>query len=296
VRGSRRVNDTPETSVAGKTIVLTGASAGIGAAAARELHRLGARVVPIGRSAERTGALASELGVPPLVADFARLDDVRRVADRLLAQYPRIDVLANNAGGAWRRRTITVDGFEQTFQVNVLAPYLLMRLLADRLRERNGRVITTSSRAHTTGHLDLRRVTNPRAFSWRSYSTSKLAIMLLDREYARRYPDIGVADFHPGVVATEFWRDLAPIRLLLKTPLHYVLATSEQGADTLVYLAGTSEPLHGGYYVNRRRVRESAAARDPVTGARLWDVCADLVGLPREVERPPLGQPLRADG
>lgn len=266
-------------SVSGKTIILTGASAGIGAAAARQLHRLGANVVPIGRSVERTVAIAAELGVAPVTADFARLDDVRRLAADLLDRYPQLDVLANNAGGAWRRRVLTIDGFEQTFQVNVLAPYLLMRLLAERLRASGGRVITTSSRAHMTGRLDVHTLTAPPSFSWRSYSTSKLAIMLLDREYARRYPEIGVADYHPGVIATEFWRDLPPVRVLLKTPLRYLLASSEQGADTLVHLAGTDEPLHGGYYVNRRRVRESAAARDAATGARLWEICAEMVGV-----------------
>jgi NAD(P)-dependent dehydrogenase (short-subunit alcohol dehydrogenase family) len=269
-------------SVSGKTIILTGASAGIGAAAARQLHRLGANVVPIGRSVERTAAIAAELGVAPLVADFARLDDVRRLASDLMDRYPQIDVLANNAGGAWRRRILTADGFEQTFQVNVLAPYLLMRLLTERLRTSGGRVITTSSRAHLAGRLDLHKLTAPPSYSWRSYSTSKLAIMLLDRAYARGYPDIGVADYHPGVIASEFWRDIGPVRLLLKTPFRHLLGTSEQGADTLVYLAGTDEPLRAGYYVNRRQVRESAAARDVATGARLWEICAEMVGLPAD--------------
>jgi NAD(P)-dependent dehydrogenase (short-subunit alcohol dehydrogenase family) len=264
-------------SVDGKTVVLTGASAGIGAAAARELKRQGANVVPIGRSPARTTALGAELGVAPLIADFASLDEVRRLADTVLERCPRIDVFANNAGGAWLRRIVTVDGYEQTFQVNVLAPYLLMRLLAERLRTSEGRVITTSSMAHTVGHLDLRSV--GQGYSWRSYSNSKLAIMLLDREFARRHPDIGVADFHPGVIASEFWRGIAPLRLLLKTPLRYLIGSSEQGADTLVYLAGTDEPLRGGYYVNRRRVRELSAARDPVTADCLWDRCAAMVGL-----------------
>jgi NAD(P)-dependent dehydrogenase (short-subunit alcohol dehydrogenase family) len=270
-------------SVVGKTIMLTGASAGIGAAAARRLQELGANVVRIGRSSERMAAIGAELSVAPLTSDFSRLDEVRRLADALLERCPRIDVLANNAGGAWTRRIVTVDGYEQTFQVNVLAPYLLMRLLADRLHESGGRVITTSSMAHQAGHLDLH---NLNRYSWRSYSTSKLAIMLLDREFARRHPDIGVADFHPGVIASEFWRSIAPLRLLLKTPLRYLIGSSEQGADTLVYLAGTDEPLHAGYYVNRRRVQERAAARDPVTADALWDRCAAMVGLPPRSDVP----------
>src|SRR3954447_11972948 len=130
----------------GKTIVITGASAGVGAAAARQLADLGADVVVVGRSPDKTAAVARSIGTEPLVADFARLSDVRRLAEQLLERCPKIDVLANNAGGIFPRRTVTEDGHELTFQVNHLAPFLLTALLRDRLVETGGsRVITTSS-------------------------------------------------------------------------------------------------------------------------------------------------------
>src|SRR5215212_2530201 len=242
-------------SVAGKTIVLTGASAGIGAAAARQLHRLGAHVVPVGRSAERTAAIAAELGVAPLTADFANLADVRRLANDLLERCPRIDVLANNAGGFWPRRTHTVDGNEITFQVNALAPYLLTRLLTERLQASSGRVIATSSHAHYSGRLNLGDLSNARSSWMRIYATSKLAGALLTREYARRHPELGVADFHPGFVATSIARGLPIIGLLATTPLRHLLPGPERGTEKLVYLAGTGERLDGGYYAGRRHAR-----------------------------------------
>jgi NAD(P)-dependent dehydrogenase (short-subunit alcohol dehydrogenase family) len=267
-------------SVAGKTIVLTGASSGIGAAAARHLHRLGANVVPVGRSAERTAAIAAELGVAPLTADFANLADVRRLAADILERCPRIDVLANNAGGFWPRRTSTVDGNEITFQVNALAPYLLTRLLTGRVQASDGRVITTSSHAHYWVRLNLDDLGNA-GRSWpRVYATTKLAGAILTRELARRHPELGVADFHPGFVATSLARGVPVVGFLATTPLRHLLTGPEQGARTLVYLAGTGERLAGGYYEACRPARLGKAANDPVVARKLWEICARLVGLP----------------
>jgi len=267
-------------SVAGKTIVLTGASSGIGAAAARQLHRLGAHVVPIGRSAQRTAAIAAELGVAPLTADFANLADVRRLAADLLERCPRIDVLASNAGGLWPRRTQTIDDNEITFQVNVLAPYLLTRLLTERLRASNGRIIVTSSHAHYWIRLNLDDLSNARAAWPRLYATSKLASALLTREYARRHPELGVADFHPGFVATSLARGVPLVGYLAETPLRHLLPGPDRGARTLVYLAGTGDRLDGGYYADCRPARLGKAATDPLVARKLWEICARLVGLP----------------
>jgi NAD(P)-dependent dehydrogenase (short-subunit alcohol dehydrogenase family) len=267
-------------SVAGKTIVLTGASSGIGAAAARQLHRLGADVVPVGRSAERTAANAAELGVAPLTADFANLADVRRLAADLLEQCPRIDVLANNAGGFTRRPTRTVDGHEHAFQVNVLAPYLLTRLLTERLQASDGRIITTSSHAHYWVRLNLDGLDTTRQGWPRAYATSKLAGAILTRELARCHPELGVADFHPGVIATSIARDVPILRFLAASPFRRLLTGPNQGAKTLVYLAGTSERLDGGYYASCKRAWLSPAANDPVVARKLWELSARLVGLP----------------
>jgi NAD(P)-dependent dehydrogenase (short-subunit alcohol dehydrogenase family) len=267
-------------SVAGKTIVVTGASAGIGAAAARQLHRLGANVVPIGRSVERTSAIAAELGAEPLIADFSSLADVRRLADDILERCPRIDVLANNAGGFWPKRTFTADGNEITFQVNVLAPHLLTRLLTERLRASNGRVITTSSHAHYWVRLDLNDLTNRGKWWPTVYATTKLAGLILARAYARRHPEIETADFHPGLVVTSLARGVTLLDYLATTPLRHLLAGPDDGAKTLVYLAGRNMRLDGGYYARCRPAWLAPAARDPELARRLWEISARLVGLP----------------
>jgi len=267
----------------GRTVVVTGASAGIGAAAARSLYALGATVVPVGRSPEKTAAVAREVGAEPLVADFERLDDVRRLARDLLERHPVIDVLANNAGGVWPRREVTPDGHERTFQVNHLAPYLLTRLLADRLEAADGRVVTTSSAAHTTGRLDLDDLdTEHRRYrSFRVYGTTKLENVLFTRELARRAAGLTATCLHPGVVASQFARDSPLTRLAYRPPLSRFLRTPEQGAATLVWLASAPDGwTSGGYYADGRPGRLSRAAQDDRLAAALWDRSAELVGLP----------------
>src|SRR3954454_24998183 len=128
-----------------KTIVITGASDGIGAAAVRQLHAAGDRVVVVGRSPKKTAAVAEALALDHYVADFTRLAEVHDLAARLLEAYPRIDVLANNAGGVFGDPTKTENGFEKTFQINHLAPFLLTKLLMPRLLESQAAVIQTTT-------------------------------------------------------------------------------------------------------------------------------------------------------
>ena len=165
------------------TIIVTGASAGIGAASARQLRARGHDVVIVGRSPAKTEALAREIGVPFHVADYARLADVRRLATEL-ARYDRIDVLANNAGGIMGGREVTADGFEKTFQVNHLAPFLLTRLLLARLVASRAKVIQTSSgAANLWGRkFDIADLQNPRGYRpERAYGNGKLANILFTR-------------------------------------------------------------------------------------------------------------------
>jgi NAD(P)-dependent dehydrogenase (short-subunit alcohol dehydrogenase family) len=272
--------------IAGKTIVVTGASSGIGAAAARKLASQGAVVVPVGRSASKTAEIARELGVEPLTADYASLNDVRRLAAELLDRCPRIDVLANNAGGLWTQRIVTGDGNEQTFQVNTLAPFLLTRLLVDRLRESGGRVVNTSTMLVAKADLDLNDLdtTGGKYHPHQVYNNSKLGAALLIREFSRRYPQVPVADFHPGIIASEFARDMKLQQLLMKTPLkrplRRLLKTPEQGAETLVYLATTTrDGLSNRYYVESKPGTESAKVKDQAKGGRLWDISSERVGL-----------------
>jgi NAD(P)-dependent dehydrogenase (short-subunit alcohol dehydrogenase family) len=272
-----------------QTIVITGASDGIGAAAARRLHVDGHEVVLVGRSKDKTSAVASELGAPFHVADFAELDQVRRLADELGAAYGRIDVLANNAGGIMGHRQLTVDGFELTFQVNHLAPFLLTNLLLPTLTASRATVIQTASiAARLFGHVDLDDLDLERGYSPdRAYGNGKLENILFTRELDRRHGDQGIAAaaFHPGVVGTNFASDTThPMRFLYHTPLVKNLFTisPEKGARGLVWLA-ENEPRTtwptGEYFERNRVARSNPQARDAQLAVGLWDRSAELVGL-----------------
>ncbi|MGL4340392.1 MAG: SDR family NAD(P)-dependent oxidoreductase, partial [Rhodoglobus sp.] len=166
-----------------RTIIITGASDGIGAAAARAISATGDTVVLVGRSREKTEAIAHELGAEFFLADYTRLDEVRELAQKLLAAYPRIDVLANNAGGIMAARELTVDGFEKTLQVNHLAPFLLTSLLLPRLVESHATVIATASAGNAFGRIDTNDLQNQNKYSpAKAYANAKLATILFTRE------------------------------------------------------------------------------------------------------------------
>jgi len=271
-----------------KTIVLTGASDGIGAAAARRLASDGYRVVVVGRSREKTLAVAKDIHAESFVADFSRLDDVRRLADDLLKVCPRIDVLANNAGLiSGSQRCVTGDGHELTLQVNYLAPFLLNHLLADRLAESRATVIHTSSMAHWSSRLDLGDLEHTRSYSpMGAYSDSKAAILLHTRELQRRAGDQGVTAvaFHPGVVRTNFAHEAwGAISWVYTSPLRYLLpTTAAQGADTLVFLAegtpGVDFPP-GRYLIRRREARTRSFVSDPSLAKALWRATEATLGI-----------------
>ena len=273
----------------GKTVVITGASSGIGAAAARELASAGATVVPIGRNAERTTAVARELGVEPLIADFAELADVRRLADQLLERCPVIDVLAHNAGGLVPERRVTVDGHEMTFQTNYLAPFLLQSLLYERLSASRARVIVTSSAAHRMGNIEL----DDLEFSRRSYvpfsvyGAAKLADLIFAREIARRAGETGITGvaFHPGLVKSSFAGDAKGLTgLLYRTGLVGLVSISNAaGAAPLVHLASIPDATAvNGQYFNRLKsdAATSKQAGDPELARQLWAASEAMLDLP----------------
>lgn len=276
-----------------RTIVITGASDGIGAAAARALSRAGERVVVVGRSPEKTQAVAKELDADYFLSDFADLSQVRELAAALRSNYPTIDVLANNAGGIMGKRELTVDGYEKTFQVNHLAPFLLTTLLMDVLTASRASVINTSSAANGYGKLDLTDLDSSRNYSTnRAYGTGKLANILFTSELHRRFgvdgtigegatPGITTAAFHPGVVATNFAAEsTSPFRHAYKTILNRFLLTPEQGADTLVWLA-TSRPgedwVSGAYYAKRALSKANKQAYDAELARELWDRSEQMI-------------------
>src|SRR5215813_11254779 len=274
----------------GKVCVVTGATSGIGKAAATALAGMGARVVLVGRDRGRAEATAAQIGsvaaVPPAVdvVDLASLDQVRALAGRLAA-LDRIDVLVNNAGLALGERRGTPDGFEHVFAVNHLAPFLLTNLLLPRLTaSAPARVITVSSDAHSAARLDLDDPNLEHGWhSWRSYANTKLANILFTRELARRVDGTGVTAncAHPGVVRTGFGREGGPLLRLGVLVGRPFFLSPERGADTIVYLASSPEVAGdtGGYYVKRQRREPSAAARDDAAARKLWEISEKLTGL-----------------
>ena len=271
-----------------RTIVITGASDGIGAAAARALSRRGDRVVIVGRSASKTRQVADELGADFVVADFADLAEVRDLAATLLERYPRIDVLANNAGGIMAQRQVTVDGNEKTFQVNHLAPFLLTQLLMDRLVDSGATVINTSSIANSVfGNLVIGDLNATRGYTPnKAYGDAKLANILFTTELHRRFHDQGLstAAFHPGGVATGFATGSTSVmRLVDTTWLKRFLKTPEQGADTLIWLATTkpgADWVSGEYYDKRRVAKANKQAADLALARELWERSLHLVAAP----------------
>jgi NAD(P)-dependent dehydrogenase (short-subunit alcohol dehydrogenase family) len=274
----------------GTVCVVTGATSGIGKAAATALARLGATVVLVGRDRGRTEAAAAAIAQvsasPPQaeVADLSSLEQVRGLAGRL-AGLERIDVLINNAGLVLGERRITPDGLEHVFALNHLAPFLLTSLLLPKLTaSAPARVVTVTSDAHSAARLDLSDPNLEHGWdSWRSYANSKLANILFTRELARRLDGTGVTAncAHPGVVRTGFGRESRPLLKLGIAIARPFMASPERGADTIVYLA-TSPDLAdqtGGYYVKRQRREPSAAARDDATARKLWELSEKLTGL-----------------
>lgn len=271
----------------GKTVVITGASAGLGAIAAREMASRGATVVPIGRNPQKTATVAKSIGVEGVVADFASLKRVRTLADELLDRCPQIDVLANNAGGLFSGYEVTEDGHELTFQANHLAPFLLTNLLRERLQaDGGGRVISTASIAHKVGKVNFDDLDNlkRRYRAFPVYGTSKLENILFTRELAQRWNGTGVTAvcFHPGAVASEFGRDSFATGLIYRTPLKKLFTiTPEQGAAPLVELAARDdiESVNGAYFSRHKPAGTSGQSNDPEVARELWDRSAAMVGL-----------------
>jgi NAD(P)-dependent dehydrogenase (short-subunit alcohol dehydrogenase family) len=276
-----------EQPLAGRTVVVTGASSGIGRAAAEELGRLGAEVVPVARARGRLEDVASRIenAAEPLTADFASLDDVRSLAAALLERHPRIHVLANNAGTVTGRRELSEDGYELVLAVNHLAPFLLTNLLLDRLRESApARVVTTASIAHTGARLDLDDLQLEHGWSLsRSYGNSKLANILFTRALARRLEGDGVVAncFHPGVIRSRLARDAGLLRALAWRVGGLFFASPARGARTLVYLASAPEAgeVSGEYFTDSKHASLGRRATDDAAAERLWELSEELTGI-----------------
>jgi len=276
-------------------VLLTGATRGIGRAAAIELAGQGAEVAIVGRDPERVKAVARDAaaagGSAPVhehVADLTLMSDVRALAEAAGERYERIDVLANNAGAVFSSRKLTSEGFERTFALNHLAPFLLTNLLRERLG--GARVVTTASDAHKGGRLDLddgaqARLQSERSYSpMRVYGTTKLCNILFTRELARRAPELHANCFHPGVVRTGFGKNENGMMKVLTTVGGPFLRSPERGARSLVWLALSPEAgsLNGEYVQDEKALAPSAEAQDDALAGLLWERSAELVGLPAD--------------
>ncbi|WP_159500704.1 SDR family NAD(P)-dependent oxidoreductase [Microbacterium sp. 18062] len=273
-----------------KTIVITGASDGIGAAAATQLHRCGHRIVIVGRSEEKTRRVASAIAADRFTADFGDLGSVRALAATLTDRYPRIDVLANNAGGVFGTRDKTADGHEKTFQVNHLAPFLLTSLLMPTLVSSSATVIQTASvAARLYGKIDPSDLENDSRYSAnKAYGDSKLENILFTKELDRRYRAQGISAvaFHPGFIRSGFAADTTSfgMKLVYSNPIgRRFLSTAEQGADQLVWLAQSAPGTdwqQGAYYEKRQvTTRINPQANDAGLARELWDHSLAILGM-----------------
>ncbi len=278
--------------MAGRTVLVTGGTGGIGRATALGLAAMGAHLAITGRDRGRAEAVARDIRaagggqVDVFVADLSSQAEVRRLAGEVLQRLSRIDVLLNNAGGYWNTRNVTADGLERTFAVNHLAPFLLTSLLLDRLNHSApARVITVSSNVHAMGRIDFGDLQGERSYSGaRAYSQSKLANVLFTYELARRLPAARVTAnaLHPGVVRTSFGAgDPGAVQRLFTPFMRPFMKSPARGAATSIHLASAPglEQVTGRYFAGSKPGKSSQHSYDEAAAARLWQASADLAGL-----------------
>jgi NAD(P)-dependent dehydrogenase (short-subunit alcohol dehydrogenase family) len=275
----------------GKTVVITGATSGIGQVAAETLARQGARVVFTARDPGKARTVLARLvqANPAAAHDWVQADlstiaAMKTAGADLLAKAPVIDVMINNAGAIFDHREVTADGLEKTFAVNHMAYFVVTAVLRPALAPQ-ARIVSTASNAHSFGRLDFEDLQATRRYSaMGAYGVSKLCNILWTRELARRLEGTGQTAncVHPGAVNTAFGADAKGlIGMVLGFAKRFML-TTEQGADTLIYLAASPDVAGktGGYWTRRHLAEPSAAARDPAAARRLWEISAQLAGLP----------------
>jgi NAD(P)-dependent dehydrogenase (short-subunit alcohol dehydrogenase family) len=281
-------------SIEGKTCVITGATSGIGLTTARALAALGVRLVLVGRDRARGDAALADLRAraPRLqaeihYADLSHLDEARRLGAELSAALPRIDILINNAGALFQRRSVTTDGLERTFELNHMAYFVLTEALRQRLiASAPARIVNVASEAHRGAKLDfddLQLERNYRGLT--AYNRSKLCNILFTRELARRLAGSGVTAncLHPGFVATRFGDENGGLfRVGLSLAKRLFAISPEQGALTSVYVATSpeSEGITGKYFDKCAPATPSPAAADDAAARRLWEESARLANLP----------------
>jgi retinol dehydrogenase-14 len=277
----------------GKTVVITGATSGIGTETARALAEMGARVVMINRNPRKAEGVAEDLrrtatgSIELVQGDMSSFASIRSAAAEVLDRYPKIDVFISNAGVFRARRHETADGLEEVFAVNHLAPFLLTNLLLERLRaSARSRIVIVASEAHRGGVLDFDDLLLQRRFNfnaWKAYSRSKLSNIMFTYALARRLEGSGVTAncLHPGFVATRLGSGnkipIRPVYLLLRP----FTISPKKGAETSVYLASSPEVegVNGKYFDNKRESRSSRVSLEEEPQELLWKMSAELTGI-----------------
>lgn len=282
------------TSLSGKTAVVTGANSGIGKETAVALAKMGARVVCTARNEEKGRSAVAEIArragndqVELSVFDLSSMGSVRSGAADILQRCPRIEILVNNAGLVLSQRSETVDGFESTFAINHLGPFLLTTLLLERIKASTpARIVNVASSAHSGARhgLNFDDLQFTKGYgSQRAYAASKLANILFTSELSRRLEGTGVAVncVHPGTVRTGWSADgdvqgLLRIGVLIARPF---MLSPTRGAATSVYVASSPEVdgITGKYFVRCKVHRPRPPAEDAEAARRLWEVSAKLV-------------------
>jgi len=274
-----------------KVCAVTGANSGIGKATARGLAEMSANVIMICRSRERGQKARAEIidktgnrNIDLLIADLSSQRAIRHLAEEFKRNYARLDVLVNNAGGIFSPRRESVDGIEYTFALNHLAYFLLTNLLMGVLKASgHSRVVNVSSDAHSAGHINFEDLEGrKRYFAQRAYSQSKLANVLFTYELARRIrgDNVAVNAVHPGVVRTRFGSTAsAPFRVVV-TIARPFMRSPEKGAETVVYLASSSEVegVTGKYFYDKKEMRSTKESYDLNVAKRLWEISEEMTG------------------
>lgn len=277
-----------------KICLVTGATSGIGLVAAQGLAQQGATVLLVGRDPRRTQETVERLQrvtgnrrIEALLADLSVQAQVRHVADEVQRRVPHLDVLLNNAGAFFARRQVSADGVEMTLALNHLAYFLLTTLLLAPLNASPaGRIINVSSDAHRSARIHFDDVQGERRYrGWRAYCQSKLANLLFTYELARRLADtrLTVNAVHPGFVATSFGHNNRGLIGWLVRLAQWKALSPEQGAETLLYLATSSDvaEVSGAYFVKKSPVASSPVSYDTAAAQRLWDLSVALTSSPR---------------
>ncbi|HYW75303.1 MAG TPA: SDR family oxidoreductase [Gammaproteobacteria bacterium] len=280
----------------GKTVLITGATSGIGLEAAVMLARQGAHTVIVGRNPAKTEACLAEIRkraqsetVESLLCDFSSQDSIRQMAEEFGKRYSRLDVLINNAGTVFAERTLSEDGIEATFAVNHLGYFLLTQLLLETILENApARIVNVASAAHYQGRLDFEDLGMEKDYGiLRAYARSKLCNVLFTRELARRLEgtNVTVNALHPGTVATHIW-DGAPgwARPILELSKWLFMISPARGGKRIAYLAMSDDVagVTGQYFEKNRTKKPSRLARDEALAKRLWDESLRLTGLAKD--------------